>query len=132
MSITRLMSLLRGGMCATVLLATMPAAQAFTINFSDYSNTYLSSADCVTFSLAPGYAVNMFGPSPYTVPFVNAFGDPDQIANSGNDGEYPTSNTLTFTFPRLVSGLSFFFDNYGSSSPVAGTASTTRTERQAT
>jgi PEP-CTERM motif len=96
-------------------ISTVAQAGSTTINFADYANTYLASADGVSFSLAPGYAVNGYGPPPYTVPYVNAFGDPNQIANSGNFGEYPTSETLTFTFSSPASGISFFFNNYGTS-----------------
>ncbi len=103
-----------------IALLTAVAAPAYattttTIDFSDYANTYLSSANGVTFSLAPGYAVNGFG----TTPYVNAFGDP-AIANSANYGEYPTSNTLTFTFSSSANNLSFYFDNYGGSDSGRG------------
>jgi hypothetical protein len=102
-----------------VAAAAPLVAQATTINFSDYANTYLSSADGVSFSLDPGYAVNGLG----TTPFVNAFGNPDQIANSANGGEYPTSDTLTFTFSAPTSNISFSFDNYGESGEGRGDSS---------
>jgi len=106
---------------AVGLLAAASVAQAETINFSTYADTYLSSADGVSFSLAGGYAVNGYGPAPYTTPYVNAFGDANEIANSGNFGEYPTSNTLTFKFVgEVASGVSFYFDNYGGSTSGRG------------
>ena len=83
-----------GALGVAALLST--AAQAGTINFSDYANTFLSSAQGVSFSLDPGYVVNGDG----TTPYVNVFGVPE-IGNGANFGAYPSSDTLTFTFPRL-------------------------------
>ena len=104
-------SLIGAAIIAIGAITTPAQAGNISVDFADYSDTYLSSADGVSFSLAPGYSVNGLG----TTPYVNAFGDPNEMANSANLGEYPTSNTLTFTFSTPVTDLSFYFNNYGES-----------------
>jgi hypothetical protein len=101
---------------ALVTIAVPAKAGNIDIDFSTYANTFLSSASGVSFSLAPGYAVNGLG----TTPFVNAFNNPNEIANSANFGNYPTSNQLIFSFLSPVTNVSFFFNNYGSPSSGRG------------
>jgi hypothetical protein len=99
---------LLAGVTLGVVMAISPLARAnVTIDFGDYPYQSLSSLDGVTFSLAGGQNSN-------GSPVVNVFGNPNGLSNSST-GEYRTAERLDFKFGAPASGISFEFDNEGSS-----------------
>jgi hypothetical protein len=90
----------------TMALSTIAKA-AVTIDFGDYPYQNLSRLDGVTFSLAGG-------PDSGGAPAVNVFGNPNGLSNA-SAGDYPTAERLDFKFSAPASGISFEFDNEGSS-----------------
>ncbi len=97
---------------ASTLIAS--AAQAVTtIDFTTLDKGPITSASGVTFSLGGG------GDGSQTVANIgNVFGDAIQSLNNGTYydetfADYPTRRQLTFTFDKLVTDVSFTFNNYG-------------------
>jgi hypothetical protein len=87
-------------------------ARAVTIDFTTLAlGTPVTTIDGVTFSLSGG----VYGSgTPVTGSFGNA-----ALGNSPT-GEYPTSEDLNIKFSSPVSGVSFGFNNYGTSSSGRG------------
>jgi hypothetical protein len=82
-------------------------ASPITIDFKTYSaGTAVTNVNGVTFSL-------LGGPDSSGAPLIGpANGIPMGLSNSSNSG-YPTANILDVAFGTPVSGLSFYFNNFG-------------------
>jgi len=94
-------------LAAGLVFGGIGCANATTIDFSSYSTgTALTSLDGITFSLEGG-------PDSSGPPLVGYGSDePTGLSNSTNP-DYPTADILNFAFSSPVSGVSFYFNDYG-------------------
>lgn len=99
------------------LLISAGTARAGTIDFATLPGGSLNSSE------TPGVTITLGGgPGPTTGPTIaGGFG----LCNSVYECDYPTANTMTFTFSSAVNGVSFIFDNAGDNEGYGGDATGT-------
>jgi hypothetical protein len=77
------------------------------IDFSSFATgTALTSLDGITFSLQGG-------PDSSGPPLIGYGGAPPEGLSNSTNPDYPTAGILNFAFSAPVSGVSFYFNDYG-------------------
>lgn len=88
------------------------AQAADTINFQKYAAGTLASAKGVTFSTAGGSSDGTAVVSNGYFDSINSLNNSSVVAQA--NGNYPTAESLIFSFSQLASLVSFTYNNYGS------------------
>jgi len=90
-----------------LIVGRIASAHATTIDFQAYATgTALTSLDGITFSLVGG-------PDSAGSPLIGYDDIPPRGLSNSTNPNYPTANILDFSFSAPVSGVSFYFNNYG-------------------